>query len=177
MESFGAVFSPAGRIAPKAFWIGAFAVYLVSFFTQFLLAAPVTARASVLPFVLAQAGIAWLWYVLHAKRLRSAGRPIAPAVALSVLYGLAIVLLLLVVAAASAPGGSPPVTGVEPQPSTGVFDLFLLLFILGVIFNQPNLGIFGVILLGVIALILLPIVIAIAFTVWVGTRPSAPAQP
>ena len=177
MESLGAVFSPNGRIAPKAFWIGASAIYLASFFTQFLLAAPVTARASVLPFVLAQAGIAWLWYALHAKRLRAAGRPIGPAVALSVLYVLAIVLLLLVVAAASAPGGSSPVTGTEPPPSAGISDLLLLLFILGVIFNQPNLGIFGVILLVVVALVLLPIVMAIAFTVWVGTRPSTPAQP
>jgi hypothetical protein len=55
--------------------------------------------------------------------------------------------------------------------------VFLLLFILGVVFNQPSLGIFGVILLVVVALVLLPIVIAMAFTVWVGTRPSTPAQP
>jgi uncharacterized membrane protein YhaH (DUF805 family) len=177
MESLAAVFSAAGRIAPRPFWVGAFVVYLASFFTQFLLAAPVTARASVLPFVLAQAGIAWLWYALHAKRLRDAGRPNGAAVALSVLYVLAIVLLLLVVAAATAPGGSPPVVGAAPPPSPSIFDVFLLLFILGVVFNQPSLGIFGVILLVVVALVLLPIVIAMAFTVWVGTRPSTPAQP
>jgi uncharacterized membrane protein YhaH (DUF805 family) len=178
MESFAAIVSASGRIARKPFWIGVIAVYAASFLTQFLLAAPVTARAGVVPFVLVQAAIAWAWFVLHARRLRDAGRPVGLAVALSVLYVLAIVLLLLVMVAATAPGSSTTVApAVDQPPSPSIFDLFLVLFLLGLAFGDPSLGMFGYILLGVIALILLPILIAVAFTIWVGTRPGAPAAP
>ena len=74
MESLALFTSASGRIAPKPFWLGVVAVYVASFLSQFLLAAPVTARASVLPFLVAQAAIAWAWYALHARRLRDAGR-------------------------------------------------------------------------------------------------------
>jgi uncharacterized membrane protein YhaH (DUF805 family) len=176
MESLAAIFSASGRVAPKPFWIGVIVVYVASFLTQFLLAAPVTARASVVPFVLAQAAVAWIWFGLHARRLRDAGRPVGPAVALSVLYGLAIVLLLLAFVAAIAPGGSAAPASDQPR-SPSIFDVFLLLFLIGLIFGDPNLGIFGYILLGVIALTLLPILIAVAFTIWVGSRPGVPAAP
>jgi hypothetical protein len=49
------------------------------------------------------------------------------------------------------------------------------------ILGDPNIGLFGYVVLGVIALMMLPILIAIAFTVWAGTRPraaeAAPAPP
>ena len=67
-----------------------------SFLSQFLLAAPITARASVIPFLLVQVAVAWAWYALHVRRLRDAGRPTGAAIALTILYALAIVLLLLV---------------------------------------------------------------------------------
>jgi uncharacterized membrane protein YhaH (DUF805 family) len=163
MASLPTTFSPSGRIAPKPFVLGAIAIYLASFLSQFLLAAPVTARASIIPFVL-----------VHARRLHDAGRPTGPAVALTVLYALAIVLLLLVMVAANAPG---PANGADDTPFAGIFQVFLLLFLIGTVLGDPNLGMFGYIVLGVLALVMLPIVIAIVFTVWVGTRPSAPASP
>ena len=174
MASLPTTFSPSSRIAPKPFVLGAIAIYLASFLSQFLLAAPVTARASIIPFVLVQVAIGWGWYVLHARRLHDAGRPTGPAVALTVLYALAIVLLLLVMVAANAPG---PANGADDTPFAGIFQVFLLLFLIGTVLGDPNLGMFGYIILGVLALVMLPIVIAIVFTVWVGTRPSAPASP
>ena len=172
MASLTTIFSAAGRIAPKPFALGTIAVYAASFLSQFLLAAPVTARASVVPFVLAQVVIGWSWYVLHAKRLRDAGRPTGAAVALTVLYALAIVLLLLVMVAANAPGQG---NGPGDTPFAGIFQIFLLLFLVGMVLGDPNLGMFGYIILGVLALVMLPMVIAIVFTIWAGTRPSAPA--
>ncbi len=169
--------SASGRIARQPFWICVVVVYVASFLTQFLFAAPLMARASVLPFLVAQAAIAWAWYALHAKRLRDAGRTTGSAVALTVLYGLAVVLLCLVVMAATATGSNvpvPPGGGQPPAPS--IFDVFLLLFLLGMILGEPTLGIWGFILLGVIAIVLLPIVIAIAYTIIVGSRPSAPSE-
>jgi uncharacterized membrane protein YhaH (DUF805 family) len=174
MDALATIFSASGRIAPKPFVLGAVAVYLASFLSQFLLAAPVTARASVVPFLLVQIAIAWAWYVLHVRRLRDAGRPTGAAVALTVLYALAIVLLLLVMLAIDAPGQP---TGPETTPFAGVFQIFLILFLIGMILGDPNPGMFGYIILGVIALVMLPIVIAIAFTVWAATRPSVPAAP
>jgi uncharacterized membrane protein YhaH (DUF805 family) len=166
--------SASGRIARKPFWIGVVIVYVASFLTQFLFAAPLMVRASVVPFLVAQVVVAWAWYALHAKRLRDAGRTTGSAVALTVLYGLAVMLLCLVVIAAMATGSNAPQPGGgQPAPPT-VFDMFLLLFLLGMILGEPSLGIWGFILLGVIAIVLLPIVIAFAYTIFVGTRPSAP---
>ena len=174
MASLPAFLSASGRIAPNPFALGAVAVYVASFFSQFLLAAPVTARASVVPFLLLQIAIAWFWYSLHVRRLRDAGRPTGSAIALTILYALAIVLLLLVMLAIDAPGQP---TGPETTPYANVFQVFLVLFLIGMILGDPNLGMFGYVMLGVIALVLLPIVIAVVFTVWVGTRPRVASSP
>lgn len=171
MTSLATTFSAAGRIAPVPFALGAIVVYVASFLSQFLLAAPIMALASVVPFLLVQIALGWAWYALHVRRLRDAGRPVEPVIALTILYALAIVLLLLVMLAIDAPG--EPI-GPDATPYASVFQIFLLLFLIGQILGDPNLGMFGYIMLGVIALVLLPILIAIVFTIWVGTRPRAP---
>ena len=51
-----------------------------------------------------------------------------------------------------------------------------MLFLVGMVLAIRNLGMFGFIILGVFALVMLPIVIAIVFSIWAGTRPSAPAD-
>lgn len=173
MDTRTSVFSTSGTIAPKPFALAAIAVYLVSFLSQFLLAAPITERASVVPFLLLQIVLAWIWYGLHVRRLRDAGRPTGSAIALTILYGLAIVLLLLVMLTIDAPGQP---TGPDATPFAGVFQIFLVLYLIGMIVGDPNLGMFGYVLLGVIALVMLPLLIAIGFTVWVGTRPSVAAK-
>ncbi len=174
MVTLATILSASGRIAPKPFALGAIAVYLASFLSQFLLAAPVTARASVIPFLAVQVVVGWGWYVLHVGRLRDAGRRTGAAVALTVLYALAVVLLLLVMIAANAPGQA---NGADGTPFAGILQIFLLLFLIGMILSDPNFGMFGTIILGVLALVMLPIMIAIVFTVWIGTRPSASLPP
>ena len=172
MNSLATIFFASGRIAPGPFALGAAVVYVASFLSQFLLAAPITARASVIPFLVVQIAIAWAWYGLHVGRLRDAGRPSGATIALTIVYALAIVLLLLAMLAIDTPG-QPAAADATPQP--GAFQIFLLLFLIGTILGDPNLGMFGYIMLGVIALVLLPIVIAIVYTLWVGTRPRVPA--
>ena len=169
MESLALFFSTAGRVAPKPFALGAIVVYLASFFSQFLLAAPVTARASIVPFLLVQIVAGWAWTALHVKRLRDAGRPPGAAVALAAIYALAVVLLLLVMAMAYAP--VPPATPDE-APAGGLGQTLLLFFLIGTVLSDPNLGMFGYIMLGVLALVMLPILIAIVFTIWLAGRPS-----
>ena len=77
--------------------LAAIVVYLASFGSQVLLSAPVTARMSVLPFALVQAVLIWLWIVLHARRLRDAGRPAGLAVGIAIVYALEVVLLVIMV--------------------------------------------------------------------------------
>lgn len=171
MASLPAFLSAAGRIAPRPFALGAAVVYGASFLSQFLLAAPVMARTSVVPFLVVQIAIAWVWYGLHVRRLRDAGRPAGSAIALTILYALAIVLLLLVMLAIDAPGEP---AGPDATPYARVLQIFLILYLIGMILGDPSLGMFGYVMLGVIALMMLPILIAIVFTIWVGTRPSVP---
>lgn len=80
MESHASFSRACGRTAPKPFVLGALLVDGVSFLSQFLLAAPVMARANVVPFVAVQTTVAVARYVLHVRRLRDAGRSAAPAV-------------------------------------------------------------------------------------------------
>ncbi len=174
MDALTTMFSISGRLAPKPFMLGAVVVYVGGFLSQLLLNSQVTQHANVIPFVLVQIALAWTWYALHANRLRDAGRPTSSVIGLTVLYMLAIVLLLVVMLAIDAPGQP---TGPNETPFAGVLQIFLVVFLLGMILGDPNLGMFGYVVLGVIALVMLPIVIAIAFTVWAGTRPSAAVAP
>jgi uncharacterized membrane protein YhaH (DUF805 family) len=172
MDRFTAFVAGSGRIAPRPFALKAAIVYVVSFLSQFLLAAPVMAHASVVPFLLVQIAVAWSWYALHVRRLRDAGRPVGPALAFTLLYLLAIVLLLLATLATndSASGG-------EGAPFAAVAQIFLLLFLIGTVLGDPTLGMFGYVMLAVLVLVMLPIVMALAFTVWAGTRPTATTPP
>lgn len=172
MNKLTAFVAGSGRIAPRPFALKVTVVYAVSFLSQFLLAAPVMAHASVVPFLVVQIAIAWTWYALHVRRLRDAGRPGGSALALTLLYLLAIVLLLLATLATndSASGG-------EGAPFAAVVQIFLLLFLIGTVLGDPALGMFGYVMLAVLALVMLPIVMALAFTVWAGTRPTASTPP
>jgi uncharacterized membrane protein YhaH (DUF805 family) len=174
MGSITASFSFSGRIAPTPFALAVAAVYVASFFSQFLLAAPVTERASLVPFLLMQAVTGWAWTALHVKRLRDTGRSPGTAVALAAIYALAIVLLLLVIAMTHAPAAA---AAAGETPSSGWGQKLLLFFLISVILSDPNFGLFGIIILSVLALVMLPIVIAIAFTIWTGTRPTIHAPP
>ena len=84
-----------GRLAPRTFALVVIAVYLASFASQMLLSAPVTAQVSVVPFVLVQVALIWLWIVLHTRRLRDAGRPTGIVIGIAMIYVLEVVLLVL----------------------------------------------------------------------------------
>lgn len=176
MESLASFLSVSGRIAPKAFALAVTGVYLTSFLSQFLLAAPVVARAGVFPFLAVQVVSIWSWYALHVMRLRDAGRGGGMALAISILYGLGIVLLVLIVLllGVSPPAPAASATAADP-PATGFLDLFLLLYLIALLTGDPNLGIFGYVMLAVLALIIVPMLISVAFSVWAALRPRKPA--
>jgi len=168
MESLALFFSARGRLAPRAFAAAVAAVYGTAFLSQLLIAAPVMLHAGLSPFALVQAIAIWAWFCLHAKRLRDADRGIGAAVAIAVLYVLAVILFLLLVALIMPLGDAA-----QPASAGNVLALF---FLVTTLMADP--GLFAYVAAGIFALVLAPVPMAIAFSIWAATRPAVTnAQP
>lgn len=165
------LFSRAGRLEPWPFAVAAVVVYLASFLSQTLLSVPVTSRAGLWPFVLLQAVLVWAWLMLHIKRLRDAGKPSGVAVGIAGLYALALVLLLLVMAMITATDSHSSNFMMTGQ---GLIRLFVVLYVIGAVVAGSEFGVLAYWLLGFVALLLTPVVVALGFSIWAGTRPSVP---
>ena len=157
---------PEARLARGPFVLTAAVVYGLSFLSQWLLTAPVTKQLSVVPFLLAQLAMIWLWIRLHRRRLRDAGRPSGIAIGIAILYALEVVLLALLIWMLTAPTE-------QNGDAAGIFHLYLILYLIGSISGDSNLAALQYWLMGFVALILAPAVISVIFSLWVATRPSA----
>jgi hypothetical protein len=164
-------FSDSGRLAPLPFAVAAPVVYLISFSSQVLLAPPVTQWAGVWAFALVQAMLIWIWIVLHGSRLRDAGRPTGLALGIACLYALEVVLLVLMVWLILSAGFNRPD---EPAGSASILHLFVILYLFALLTGDPNLGELQLWMIGFAVLMMLPVLIAFWFSVWVGTRPRVP---
>ena len=171
--SLSSLLSRDGALARGSFTLAVIAVYLASFASQMLLSAPVTAQVGVVPFVLVQVALIWLWIVLHTRRLRDAGRPTGIVIGIAMIYVLEVVLLLLLIWLILASAG--PTGGAGSDAS--IFHLFIILYLLGMMTGDPNLGALQVWLLGFAAVMLLPVVIAVIFSLWTATRTSLAPPP
>jgi uncharacterized membrane protein YhaH (DUF805 family) len=174
MEPFALFFSASGRIAWKPFALGVVLVYGLSFFSQALLSPPVMARSSVAPFAIFQLLLTWCWFVLHAKRRRDADRGIGGAIAIAILYLLVVILLMLLIVPLSGPstsGGTPEGSGAN------LASFFVVLMLFAALTGQMNLDFFFYLALAVLFVTLTPILIALAFSIRVGMRPSARPVP
>jgi hypothetical protein len=168
-----ATISPAGRLASGGFALAVVVVYAVSFLSQALLSAHVTSRVGLWPFALLQAALIWTWYVLHARRLRDAGRTSGTALGIAMLYAMMIVLVLLLMAMLTASE-----TSTAPiKEGQSLLQLFAVVFFILVLFGNPDSGVIGAWLMAFGLLLLTPIVISLGFSIWTGTRPSASAVP
>jgi hypothetical protein len=156
----------SGRLAPGPFVVAVAAVYLLSFVSQMLLSPPVTASLSVVPFALVQAALIAAWIVLHRRRLAEAGRPTGIVVGVALVYALEVVLVIIVVWLMLGPSG-----GVGPEAP--ILNLFVLLYFLSLLSGDPSLGALQVWIIGFVVVMLLPIAIALGFSVWAATRPRA----
>jgi uncharacterized membrane protein YhaH (DUF805 family) len=158
---------PGARLARGPFALAVIGVYLVSFASQILLSAPVTAHLSVVPFVVAQIALIWLWIVVHRRRLCDAGRPGGIVVGIAMVYALEAVLLTLLIWILTSASG-------EASGNAGIFHLFAILYLLGSITGESNLAGVQYWLTGLVVLLLLPVLIAIVFSLWTATKPSVP---
>jgi hypothetical protein len=161
-------FSAQGRLPPKPFALGVIAVYVTAFLAQLLLSPPAIAHGGPASFVLVQALATWSWFCLHAKRLRDGGHGIGAAVAIAILYGLAVVLFLLMVALIA----DPLPKDATNAPSASLADVFVLFLLLAVLTADPDLGLFAYVVIAVLMLILIPILMAIGFSIFAFGRPS-----
>jgi len=168
MAALASWFSTSGRIAPRPFALVVAGVYLGSFLSQVLLSPAVTMRLGVAPFAVLQALLIWTWLALHARRLRDAGRPSGPALAIALLYALAMVLLMLILDPIIGPDVSAVGTDV---PRLTFADVWVFLLLFSAVASEGSFGFFDVLVLMGLLLILTPVVIALGFSVWAGTRP------
>src|SRR5262249_50755584 len=156
-------FAARGRVAPGACAAGAAAVYGTDLLSQLLISAAVMLHAGLAPFALVQAIATWSWFCLHAKRLRDADRGIGVAVAIAVLYALAGILFLLLVALIMPPGGA------APTASAGHVLAFYL--VLTTLMADPRP--FASVGAGIFPLVVAPVPMAIALSIWAAKRPAA----
>jgi hypothetical protein len=164
--------SSSGRLAPLPFAAAVLVVYLVSFGSQVLLSPPVTRWAGVWAFLLVQAALIWAWIVLHGNRLRDAGRPIGLAVGIACVYALEVVLLVLLVWLLLSAGLNRPD---EPAGSASILNLLVIVTLLTMLGGDPNLGELQVWVMALVVLMLLPVALALGFSIWAGTQPSVQA--
>jgi uncharacterized membrane protein YhaH (DUF805 family) len=134
-----------------------------------LLSAPVTARLGVVPFALAQVVLIWVWIVLHQRRLRDAGRPSGVVFGVAFVYALQVVLLVLLVWMILASNAG---TSEAADTGAGLLHLFTVLYLLGMMTGDPALTGLQIWLMGFVALVLVPVLVGLFFSLWAATRPS-----
>jgi hypothetical protein len=160
--------SPNGRLPPQPFIFGAAAVYLLGAASHLLTVPDVIARTGLWPFVIAQAVLIWIWFVLHAKRLCDAGRGSGLAVGVALLYVLSIALLLIV-----AEGFFNTSDGLMANPNAaGALGLILLLYIVSTLAGAAQYDLAWVVVAILTLMAFLPIIAALSLTLWAAMRPS-----
>ena len=171
MQTLRFLFSPTGRLEPRAFVFAAIVVYALGVAAQWLTMPDILLRAGIWPFAVAQALLVWAWYVLHARRLHDAGRPVDLAAGAALLYGLSIVLLLIVTI-----GYFKPYAGVVDPNATAALNIILLIMVVSALTQSASHDVGVLIVTVLMVLALLPVIVAVAVTLWAATRPSG-AEP
>jgi uncharacterized membrane protein YhaH (DUF805 family) len=173
MNILALFFSPFGRLTARPFVIAAIVVYVVSFGAQALLSAPGPRQYGIVAFGLAQAVVTWSWFALHAKRLRDADDNALFALAFAILYALAMLLLILFIEVVVGSAGT------TSRNDYGAGNVVALIAVVAVIANfagDSSLGAFYYFMVAFLALILIPILLALAVSIWAATRPTAQAM-
>jgi uncharacterized membrane protein YhaH (DUF805 family) len=169
MQALRFLFSPSGRMPAGPFVFAAIAVYVAGAASQVLTRPEVAARGGLWLFGATQAVLIWIWFALHAKRLRDADRAIGLAAGVSLLYALSIVLLLIVAFAFFATSSG----ATTDANATSGLGLILLVAIIASLSGSNNYDFAWVMAAILTILAFLPVILALAVTLWAATRPSA----
>jgi uncharacterized membrane protein YhaH (DUF805 family) len=169
MQGLRLLFSPSGRLGPRAFIIAIVLVYVAGGASQALTRPDVIKSAGLWPFLATQIALIWIWYALHTKRLRDAGKPVGLAVAASLLYVLSVALLVII---AGAFYGALAGQGTDPNTASAL-GLILFVSIIAMLSSAPHDSLAWLIVAILLVIACLPIVLAVVTTVWAATRPTA----
>jgi hypothetical protein len=144
-------------------------VYVAGVASHALTLPDVIKSAGLWPFLAAQIVLIWIWYALHAKRLRDAGKPVGLAVAASLLYALSVALLVII---AGAFYGALAGQGTDPNTASAL-GLILFVSIIAMLSGAPHDSLAWLIVAILLVIAYLPIVLAVLTTAWAATRPTA----
>jgi hypothetical protein len=168
MQLLRIIFSPSGRLSPQIFIVLIVLVYLAGAASHALTVPDVITRAGLWPFIAAQALLIWIWYALHAKRLRDGGRATGLAAAAAILYTLAVALMIII--AASFYGA---LSAQAPDANTAsALGLILLVSVIAILLGAPHYDVAWLMVTVLLLLAFVPIIVAVAVTLWAATRPS-----
>jgi uncharacterized membrane protein YhaH (DUF805 family) len=169
MQTLRLLFSPAGRLPQPTFILLAALVYVAAAASQALTLSGVIKSAGLWPFLAAQIVLIWIWYVLHAKRLRDAGKPVGLAVATALLYVLSVALLIII---AGAFLGSLAGQGADAN-TVSALGLILFVSIVALLAGMPRDNLAWLMVAILLLIAYLPIMLAVVTTAWAATRPTA----
>ncbi len=172
MQGIQFLFSSSGRLRPQPFIYGAVGVYLFGAASHSLTMPDVLTRAGLWPFLVAQVLLIWIWFVLHAKRLRDAGRGSGLAMAVGLLYVLSLVLLLIV--ADSFFNSASGLMG--NAGATSALELILLLYVIVTLIGSPHYDLAWLMVMLLMLIGFAPIVVAVVFSLWTARRPSVAGE-
>jgi uncharacterized membrane protein YhaH (DUF805 family) len=169
MKPLHLLFSPHGRLPRQSFIAIAIVIYAAGAASQLLTSPDVITLAGIWPFAIVQALLIWIWFAVHAKRLHEAGRSVGLAAGVAILYALSV--LLLVILAAAFYG---PLVGQVPDANTAsALGLILLVSIIAILSGSSHYDLSGLLVAFLVLLGLLPILLALALTLWAAMLPSA----
>jgi uncharacterized membrane protein YhaH (DUF805 family) len=171
MNLFALIGSTSGRLSRRPFAIAILLVYGAAIASQALLAPEVMAQAGILAFTAAQVALIWFWYALHAKRLHDAGQSSGTAVGVLTLWALGLVLYVLVVAVLHQSAAAA-----ENNSASGILVLLVFFYLVAMFQGTTDFGPLGLVLAIFSVAAFSPFLIAVAFSIWTASRPSAPAN-
>jgi hypothetical protein len=153
-------------LAPSGFLAAAIIVYVAGAASQLLTMPPIIARGGLWLFAAVQVLLVWVWFVLHARRLRDCGRAVGPAASAAVLYALSVALLVILAASFYH-----PLAGAADANGASALGLILVVSIIAILLGSPqaDLAWFLATIFTLIAFV--PVFIALGVTLWAATRP------
>jgi uncharacterized membrane protein YhaH (DUF805 family) len=167
MNYLDLLFSPKGTIKPQPFAIVVIGIYAINILLGSVLDGEFIKRVGAWQYAVFQLILTWIWFSVHAKRLRDAGRGYVVAAVIAFIYAAASVLMLNLVAGSTATIGEADPK--EPKVSL-IGAIFAVLFINTLFTGDPFLIV--ALLVVFIGLPLLWSAIVVIYSLVTGVRAS-----
>jgi uncharacterized membrane protein YhaH (DUF805 family) len=171
MQALRFLFSPSGRLSRQAFVVAAIVVYLVGAASHLLTTPQPIAHGGLWLFAAAQALLIWIWFVLHARRLRDAGHGVGLAAGASLLYALSVLLLFILAASFSTNLGGE----VSDPNAASALGLILLVSIIAILVGSPHYDLTWLVVAILLVISFVPVIFALGVTVWAASQRSGEA--